>query len=369
MPRKVVKKERGVFEKIPGSGIWWIRFKHEGLERREKVGNRGDAIKLYRDRKTAIARAEKLPQTMREKNVTLTQIGQDAIDWYVRQKKKDVRTFSGRMHIIMNSPLGHKAADRLDHNDIESWMLKQGTAKEWEPGTFNRYKTTFSKAYSLALRSKKVTHNPARLVDNRPEDNERARYLSPEESVKLWSVVRQKYPAQVPALAFALNTGARKSEQFKLTWGDVNLEQRQVTLRKTKNGKTRRVQINNTLLNALKSIKRSDQHDNVFAATRGKGDKPLQDPRKWFDTSVAVAGIKDFTWHDLRHDFISHLVMKGVSLAIVGKIAGHGDPKVTGRYAHLAPTTVQRAVDLLDVDEYVIGPEEREAIARLELPA
>jgi hypothetical protein len=27
MPRKVVRKERGIFEKEPGSGLWWIRYK------------------------------------------------------------------------------------------------------------------------------------------------------------------------------------------------------------------------------------------------------------------------------------------------------------------------------------------------------
>ena len=43
MPRKVVRKERGVFEKVPGSDIWWIRFKVDGVEHREKVGRRGDA--------------------------------------------------------------------------------------------------------------------------------------------------------------------------------------------------------------------------------------------------------------------------------------------------------------------------------------
>jgi len=32
MPRKVVRKERGVFEKVPGSDIWWIRFKVDGVE-------------------------------------------------------------------------------------------------------------------------------------------------------------------------------------------------------------------------------------------------------------------------------------------------------------------------------------------------
>jgi hypothetical protein len=29
MPRKVVRKERGVFEKVPGSDIWWILSRAE----------------------------------------------------------------------------------------------------------------------------------------------------------------------------------------------------------------------------------------------------------------------------------------------------------------------------------------------------
>ena len=33
MARKVVRKERGVFEKVPGSDIWWIRFKVDGVDR------------------------------------------------------------------------------------------------------------------------------------------------------------------------------------------------------------------------------------------------------------------------------------------------------------------------------------------------
>ena len=30
MPRRVVRKERGIFEKEPGSGIWWVRYKIDG---------------------------------------------------------------------------------------------------------------------------------------------------------------------------------------------------------------------------------------------------------------------------------------------------------------------------------------------------
>src|ERR1041385_7450816 len=44
-----VKPERaGIFEKIKGSGIWWIRYADAyGRERREKAGTRGIAIRLY----------------------------------------------------------------------------------------------------------------------------------------------------------------------------------------------------------------------------------------------------------------------------------------------------------------------------------
>ena len=69
MPRKVVRKERGVFEKVRGSDIWWIRFKVGGVEHREKVGRRGDAIKLYKIRKADILRGAKMPANMRAKGI------------------------------------------------------------------------------------------------------------------------------------------------------------------------------------------------------------------------------------------------------------------------------------------------------------
>ncbi len=40
MPRKVVRKERGVFEKEPGSDVWRIRFKDAGVEHRDRAGLR-----------------------------------------------------------------------------------------------------------------------------------------------------------------------------------------------------------------------------------------------------------------------------------------------------------------------------------------
>ncbi len=69
MPRRIEKKARGVFEREPGSDIWWIRYKIDGIERREKVG----AVAWRRDPSfTPFARpmhceAVKLPKNMKSK--------------------------------------------------------------------------------------------------------------------------------------------------------------------------------------------------------------------------------------------------------------------------------------------------------------
>jgi integrase len=49
--------------------------------------------------------------------------------------------------------------------------------------------------------------------------------------------------------------------------------------------------------------------------------------------------------HDLRHSFASHLVSKGESLHIVGKLLGHTQPQTTARYAHLADQALRDAAN------------------------
>lgn len=49
-------RERGIFERPAGSGIWWVRYADENrIVHREKVGTKALALKVYRKRKTQIA--------------------------------------------------------------------------------------------------------------------------------------------------------------------------------------------------------------------------------------------------------------------------------------------------------------------------
>jgi hypothetical protein len=56
MPRKPKQeKHKGVFERVKGSGIWWIRYTNEqGKRVTSKVGTFSAAVRVYEQRTTAI---------------------------------------------------------------------------------------------------------------------------------------------------------------------------------------------------------------------------------------------------------------------------------------------------------------------------
>jgi integrase len=176
----------------------------------------------------------------------------------------------------------------------------------------------------LALKNGDLSTNPARLVDHRPEKNKRIRYLLPEEEDRLREVMSFTAPAQIAALQVALNTGMRKGEQFSLEWPQVDFARKRIYLSETKNGSDREIPLNKSCLAVLTHLhgKRPD-NGAVFRSSRYT-QRPLLDPKKWFETALRNAQISNFTWHDLRHTFISRLVMRGADLRTVQELAVKG---------------------------------------------
>ena len=88
-------------------------------------------------------------------------------------------------------------------------------------------------------------------------------------------------------------------------------------------------------------------------------------PRSWFEAAVKAANLKNFTWHCLRHTFISRRVMAGVDLRTVQELAGHKTIQMTMRYAHLSAQHEQSVIEKLVALPPILGhsDEENEASA------
>lgn len=61
----------------------------------------------------------------------------------------------------------------------------------------------------------------------------------------------------------------------------------------------------------------------------------------------AQAGIKDFTFHDLRHCFGSYLGMNNTNPKAMMELMGHRRPEMTMRYTHLSLDYKRQAVGKL----------------------
>lgn len=86
-----------------------------------------------------------------------------------------------------------------------------------------------------------------------------------------------------------------------------------------------------------------------FVFLNQNGHDSLVGNRHWFKDAVNEAGVRDFTWHDLRHTSASRLVMAGVGLRSVQDLMGHKSINVTARYAHLEPSEQLSAVEKIAV--------------------
>lgn len=342
MATKEKPKIRGVFERDPGTDIWWIQYFANGKRKREKVGRRSDAIKLYQQRKTEIRAGAKMPKNLRLKGERVEDVIDRAIDWYRSHRPKSVR--SAEIHLeAVKDALGHKVAADLSPQDVDAWISAH---KEWSPGTKNRYKATLGRALQLEVVSGRLTRNVARLVTARREDNTRVRWLSDDEEARIVAAIKKRCPGQLPAFLVALHTGMRQGEQFSLQWDQVDLDRKRIFLERTKSGKNREIPMSETCHKLLTKLSKDKKNEWVFQASRRKGK--LTNPRKWFINVLEAAKVTNLHWHDLRHTFCSRLVMRGIDILTVSKLAGHGEVSTTQRYAHLSPEHLAGAVNVLD---------------------
>jgi len=342
-----MKGLKGVFERPVGSNVWWIRFiDASGKERREKAGTKSVAIQLYRKRKQQALEGRKLPERIRSRAVLFGELLDDAIEHVKNQAipGKDGR-YSCKIKLIRD-PFGSAEVESITPQDISRWMAKTMRENKWRPATANRYKALISLSFRLGIENGKCTQNPARLVRRMREHNERVRFLSDDEETRLRDAIRAECPEHMPDLDIALHTGMRKSEQFGLTWADVDLEARRVSLKRTKNGSARHIPLNSVALAAFKVIaEKNSRKGNVFGPA--DGSHPVLAHRGWWDAVLQKAGVEDFHWHDCRHHFASKAVMAGVDLRTLQQLLGHRTLQMVVRYSHLSQSHELAAVEKL----------------------
>jgi integrase len=155
-----------------------------------------------------------------------------------------------------------------------------------------------------------------------------------------------------------LDTGCRYSEAANLPWTAVNLEAGTLNIYRSKVNNEDVLFMTDRLREVMvrrQAERRADARyvfENKSGMARGyaaQGIKKAMDRAGVNDPDVVREKGGKVTMHTLRHSYASKLVKNGVSLFEVSVLLGHSDPKMTQRYAHLAPNDASRkAVDIIN---------------------
>jgi integrase len=210
-------------------------------------------------------------------------------------------------------------------------------------GTINRKLAALSVMLKLAAEDGKIDRVPS--LPKRKEYEGRLRYFSDAEVSSLLADAPD--PEWASLFIIAVDTGLRQGELLTLIVRDVDLTGRRIDLGRTKGNQRRSVLLTAAATAAAtRLVADKMDHERLFT-TRLTPSNISRFMRAWKHRRGIPAG-DEACFHTFRHTCCSRMVQRGVPLPVVQKWMGHADISTTIRYAHLAPDSLNQAVEALE---------------------
>ena len=338
-------------------GSWWVDFRaaHTRYRKRSPENSRAGAKNYEATLRQKLARGESIE--VAERATPQDQVfGQFAWQWFDQyvvsnNKPSEQKTKKYILNASLVPFFGKMRLGKITTHDIERYKahaLKEGVARK----TINNRLTVFRKCMTTAYDWLELPGTPPKFVWLKCPPHAMD-YLSPDECELLLAnatgVIREM-------LLTALRTGMRQGELKGLQWSSIDWQNRSITVRdslcdytkklgSTKGNRARHIPMDIDVYEMLSNRKKSTGY--VFLDT---DDRPFNCFRLSGRLAKVCkkAGLRRIGWHTLRHSFASHLVMRGVPMTAVQMLMGHSVITTTMKYAHLAPSTLRSAIEMLN---------------------
>ncbi len=204
-----------------------------------------------------------------------------------------------------------------------------------------------------------ITINPVnRLSKNRAwyTVNRRQTLLTPSQ-LKPWyeATLWLNHETTRDYLHFLLLTGLRRSEASRMTWDDVDFDERSFIIPDTKNKEPHRLPMSDFLEDLLRRRALHAEKIWVFPSPIAKG--PLKEPRTALARMTERTGI-EFTLHDLRRTFITIAESLDIPAYALKRLLNHKfSNDVTAGY--IVPSNERLREPMQRITDYILSQIER----------
>jgi len=328
-----------------GKTTYRVRIRLKGSPTVSATFDRLTDAKAWARTTDADIRAGRYMDKMESQRRTLTEL-LDVYEKRVLPSKKANTAFNQKAQLAWwRDELGSLSLANVTPAKINDCMNKL-TDTGHASSTVNRYLAVLSHAFTYAVKDLGwMNDSPMRKVTKPKEPRGRVRFLSPDERTRLLDACKASSNALLyPAALLAVSTGMRRSEQFSLTWRQVDTQTGRIILEDTKNGERRTVVATGPALDELRKLAKVRLLDNAYVFPGKVKGKPMDLTTPW-GRVLKDEEIQDFRWHDLRHSFASELAMSGATLAEIAEAMGHKTLAMVKRYSHLTEGHISKVVE------------------------
>jgi integrase len=252
-----------------------------------------------------------------------------------------LKRFFGDLHFNQITP------ELLDRFMAERIKTPTKSGRDRSPTSVNRELELISSIFSRAILDGVVESNPCKKVKKFAEDNERTRYLSPDEETRLLAQLVGEREHLRSIVLMAIHTGMRRNEILSLRWSEVDLERGVIHVIKTKSRRNRALPINEVVHRELAALQEQTDGAGGWVFRSTKTGSKFVDIKKGFTAACKASGISGLRFHDLRHTTGTRLGDDGTSTTTIAEILGHSDLRMTKRYTHATDPNKREAVERL----------------------
>jgi len=172
--------------------------------------------------------------------------------------------------------------DKISQMDVERLLIsmKNGSnsyKKKYSDATIRHILVLLSHLYKKASEWGKYRgFNPCTLIRKKKPNNEITEFLKDDQVKRLLDVL-ETYPDRMGAsiVKFALFTGLRRSEIFKLQWGHIDLERSIMLLKNPKSGKDEKMPLSAEAIQVLKQVPHKHDTPFIFYGDHGQQRKSV----------------------------------------------------------------------------------------------
>lgn len=240
---------------------------------------------------------------------------------------------------------------------LKKEYISDKTHKHISNTTIQHYYTLINNILEQAVKWEYIKENPNRKIDKPQRNRTEIEVFSKEEVIQLLECLKNE-PLKYQAIIYlALDLGCREGELTALTWEDINLKTREVTINKSiqivkgkkfeKETKTlnsdRKLFISETTLNVLKRYKNEQNQKRLLLGNKWGNSKRVftteigndihhDTPYSILKRVLRKYDLKDIKFHALRHTNASLKISEGIQPQIISRSLGHSSIQITDKY-------------------------------------